>query len=178
MKIIPQNYRQPSPSATSPAGFTLIEVVVYLGLFSIIIGGGVASAYAVIESSARNETKAMMQEEGDFLIGKINWALSGASAVNSPPSDGTPGTKLNTNKYDGTTVQIKLDGTDLTIDEGGGVVTLNNTAVQVTDLTFIHVRTGSVVNPESVTARFTISPKNANLIDFNQTLMNTYYLRK
>lgn len=57
-------------------GFTLIEVLVYLALYSIIIGGAVVAAYGMFESSGHNQTKAMVEEEGGYLLSKIEWALS------------------------------------------------------------------------------------------------------
>lgn len=59
-------------------GFTLIEVVIYLALFSIIIGGALVSVYNIIESSGKLENKVVMQEEANFLLRKINWVLNGA----------------------------------------------------------------------------------------------------
>ena len=53
------------------AGFTLIETVVYLGLFAILFSGGIAADYNVLETSGKNQSKAMIQEEGDFLIAKM-----------------------------------------------------------------------------------------------------------
>ena len=59
-------------SGKSGAGFTLIEVLVYLALFGLIMSGAVVSAYQMFEASGRNQTRAMIQEEGDFIVAKID----------------------------------------------------------------------------------------------------------
>ena len=69
-------------------GFTLIETLVYLALYTIIIGGTLAAAYGMVESAARNETMAMVEEEGNFLIGKIDWILADTVSVQSPEATG------------------------------------------------------------------------------------------
>src|SRR5581483_3447430 len=89
----------------SAPGFTLIEVVVYLALFAILFGGAVLAAYNIVESSGRNQSKADIQQEGEFIIGKINWALSGAASVSSPGA-GLSSTILSVVKFDTTTVTI------------------------------------------------------------------------
>ena len=71
------------------AGFTLIETMLYIALFAIIIGGAIVTAYSIIESGGKNEAKFQVQEEANFLLRKINWALTGADSLSttaSPPT--------------------------------------------------------------------------------------------
>ncbi|MFS6835634.1 type II secretion system protein J, partial [Staphylococcus aureus] len=65
----------------SSHGFTIVEVLVYLGLFGLIMVGIVATAYNIFETSGRLQTRAMLTAEGNFLLGKINWAMNGATAI-------------------------------------------------------------------------------------------------
>lgn len=163
----------------SGAGFTLIEVLVYLALFAILIGGAVAAAYNVVEGSGRSQTRAMLQEEGDFLTAKISWALSGAQAINSPPAD-TPGSILSVTKWDAGigTVTITLAGADLTLSRAGNPAQiLNNSNIQISNLNFTHTFTGGI-NPESLAADFTLSARTPNGITISQDFSTTNYLRK
>ncbi len=149
-------------------GFTLIETLVYLALFALIIGGLVVAAYMLFETSDRNQTKAMMQEEENFLLGKINWTLSGASSVSVPVAH-----SLLVTKYDGTIVTItasdgtmKLNGTPL-----------NNSNVTVSNLVFIRTYAGGT-NPESIEAGFTASARTPTGIIISEIASTTRYLRK
>lgn len=62
-------------------GFTLIEILVYVGLFSIVIGGLLLTAYNVISGSGRLHNKVFINEEAAFIIRKFDWALTGATAI-------------------------------------------------------------------------------------------------
>ena len=67
-------------------GFTLIETIIYLALFSIVIGGGMVAAFQVIQSANASNNHIIVQEEGNFLLRKIDWALTGAKFICVPAS--------------------------------------------------------------------------------------------
>jgi type II secretory pathway pseudopilin PulG len=74
-------------------GFTLIETIIYVVLFSIIMVGGFVTAFELMQSSGQLGAKHVTQEETNFLLRKIDWALSGtttAVTVLTSPSAGTP----------------------------------------------------------------------------------------
>lgn len=58
-------------------GFTLIETLIYLGLFVLIIGGSMVAVYQIIESTNRTNEKVVIQEDADFLLHKLDWAING-----------------------------------------------------------------------------------------------------
>jgi Tfp pilus assembly protein PilE len=163
---------------TSPRGFTLLEALVYLALFSIMITGVASGAFSVIESSGRNQTRAMLQEEGNFIIGKIQYALAGASQVTAPA---TTGSTLTTTKYDSTSVTVSANGTAVDVkDEHNAVATTaTNTNVTVENLTFTHTAaSGDGINQESVTATFTLAARAPNGAPVSQDFTTTVYLRR
>ena len=57
-------------------GFTLIETVIYLALFSIVIGGALAATTLLFEGAGRNTTEARLEEEGNFMLEKIAYDKS------------------------------------------------------------------------------------------------------
>lgn len=152
---------------TGEAGFTLIETLVYLALFAIMIGGIVLASYMLFESSDRNQAKAMLQEEKNFLLSKINYALSGAKTVSAS------GATLAVSKYDGTSATISLSGTDLWWNSSSRV--LNNTNVKISNLSFVRTLTGTV---ERVEGSFTISGNTPEGTTISQVGSTTVYLRK
>lgn len=166
------------PVQMSPRGFTLIEAIVYLALFGIMITGIVSGAFSVIESSGRNQTHAMLQEEGNFIIGKIHYALASASQVNAPA---TSGGTLTTTKYDSTSVTLAPNGTGVDIKDAVNptAISFTNDDVTVTNLQFVRVAaTGDGVNPESVTGSFTLSAHAPNGAMVTQDFTTTVYLRR
>ena len=153
-------------------GFTLIETLVYLGLFSFIMVALLASAFNLFRNMDRTETKAMLQEEGDFLLSKIDWALTGASNVTSP-AVGSPSNTLTLTK-EGSSLTFSLNGTDLQLE---GVI-LNNSNVKVTTASFTFSHTGSASNPESITALFTLNTNTSSGQSISEDFQTTKYLRK
>jgi len=161
-------------------GFTLIETLVYLGLFALVMTGIVAAAYSMLELSGRTQARGTLTAEGNFLLGKINWGLSGASGVN-PPASGSSGNTLTFTKA-GSSLSFAFSGGNLTLQRGANpVATLNNSNVTVAvtpPATSIFSHTGSGVNPESVTASFTLSITTPNGASLSQDFSTTKYLRK
>lgn len=172
----------------SSGGFTLIEVLVYLALFALLFGGAVAAAFNVVELSGRNQTKAMLQEEGNFLLAKINWALSGAQSV-SQPALNTSGSRLAADKITGadssgnpitSSVSISPAGaSDVSLTWSGNSYILNTSGAQVSNLSFAHrMASGDGINPESLNAGFTLTAKSPGGISLSQDFFSSAYLRK
>lgn len=163
---------------TTSRGFTLIEALLYLALFSVLLGGGLTGAFGIIESTGQNQTRAMVQEEGTFLLGKIAWALSGASQITYPL---TQGSVLTVAKYNNTSTTIHLNGSEMQIQDATTAtpVNLNNVDVAVSDLLFDHVTgSGDGVNPESVTSSFTLTARSPSGTLVKQRFTSTTYLRR
>ncbi len=63
------------------SGFTLIEILIYIGLFMIVIGGGMVATYQIIESTNKTNGKTIIFEDAGFLQKKLDWVLNGATSV-------------------------------------------------------------------------------------------------
>lgn len=62
-------------------GFTLIEVVIYLALFSLLMTGILQTVYIVFETTTVSEDKIFVLADGNFLNQKLTWLFTGATAV-------------------------------------------------------------------------------------------------
>jgi len=132
-------------------GFTLIEVIIYIALLAFIIGAGVSSAYYLIDSSAKGNADVSTIAEAEFLMRKIDWAMTGATAVNAGTMTVTKGDDIvfDLNNY---RVRIKV-GSD-------PVEYLTSERVKVTGLEFI------ALSPEGVTASTTIDGKHFEITKY------------
>lgn len=65
-------------------GFTLLETIIYIALFSMLMTGVLVTVYELIDSGTHNRMAVAIQEEGTFVNRKLSWALSGATAVSTP----------------------------------------------------------------------------------------------
>ena len=59
-------------------GFTLIEVLVYIGLLSIIITGSLGVANQITQGVQKDSARLIIQTEADFVLRKLDYALTGA----------------------------------------------------------------------------------------------------
>jgi hypothetical protein len=70
-------------------GLTLLECLIYLGIFSIVLQGTLASFYALNESLARTEAKSSLIDEHLFLSTQIRGAVDRSISMEIPLSNGT-----------------------------------------------------------------------------------------
>lgn len=151
-------------------GFTLIETILYLTMFGILLGGGLVSAYSIIQTSTNNAALAHRQAEGQFILQKLRWALSDATAINSP-SAGTTGSTLTVTKPD-------YPANPITVTWSGGVLRLqigteafqdlNTTRTEVSSASFEHL-VAEAGKPAGVHALFVVA---------SQTYEITTYLKQ
>ncbi|OGI76053.1 hypothetical protein A3C67_00510 [Candidatus Nomurabacteria bacterium RIFCSPHIGHO2_02_FULL_42_19] len=103
----------------SNKGFTLIEVIIYIALFTLLMGSAFVIAYQLIQGSGNIGIKNTVQEEGNFVLRKFDWAMTGVETI-TLPSAGTPSSgTLKITKYDGTKINICLDSNKIKIRRGG-----------------------------------------------------------
>src|SRR3989344_6040986 len=65
-------------------GFTLIETILYIGLFAILVGGILVSVYPIFTNTGRSSLQVTVDTEAGFLLRKFAWALSSINAVTDP----------------------------------------------------------------------------------------------
>lgn len=134
-------------------GITLIETVIYLGLLTLIIGSGTVAAYDIINSSEAIRSRTIVQEEGNFLLGKIDWALTGLSAVDVP-APSTSSSLLSVDKITAAPnpIIINVSSGHAQLQRGSAPATvLTNDDVVVQNLNF-----SRFTNPDGVKASFTM----------------------
>ncbi|HEY4503406.1 MAG TPA: prepilin-type N-terminal cleavage/methylation domain-containing protein [Candidatus Paceibacterota bacterium] len=161
---------------TKISGFSLIEVIVYLALFGILMAGAFTAAYSLLESANRGNAAIIMQEEGNFLLAKINWALSSISEVNSPTLDTSSQNLLVTSINPGVgSIEIELSGDNIVLTRGGITETLNNTNIKASNMLFTY---GSNDYVEWLTSSFTLNTMTLDGKAISQNFKSTKYLKK
>ena len=159
--------------AKKNSGFTLIETLIYLALFGILVAGIGAATYAIVESAGRDQTRVTSQEEAGFLLGKLNWALSGASSITVTASSLT----VNKFSFASNPLVFDLSANKLRLKEGAGTATdLNSDAVKVINLAFTDIPAAGG-KPEGVTAAFTLRSTTPRGTTVDQDFQTTKYLR-
>ena len=151
-------------------GFTLIEILIYSALIAMIISGSLIAVYQIIEGSASIQNKIITEQEANFLLSKIKWALTGATTINIP-TVGLASSTLSINKanYSENPIVFDLNSNNLRIKQGAGnPAILNSQNVAINNLIFEHLAT-SGSGPEGLKINITIN---------NKLFATTIYLRK
>jgi Tfp pilus assembly protein PilE len=120
-------------------GVTLIEILIYLALLTIAIGGLSEAAYALLLSADRNQTSAMLQEEGAYLVGRISYAMSNASSITLPAPNAS-GATLSLVESDGSQTIFRISKGKLT--ENGSALNNSNTSIE----NFLCIRSNDAMN--------------------------------
>jgi len=160
-------------------GLTLIEMIIYIGLYSILISGVLVSVYAIKESGNRNQSKAFVIEEGVFILSKISWALSGATHVSVPNSQKLIISKNNLPQNENPLAFAILND-QITLSRGNKTPqTLHDTNLRVLNFIFTQTKnSGDGINLEKITVSFTLSTLTKDGHPYSQNFSTSKYLRK
>lgn len=151
---------------TFDKGFTLLEMVIYIGLFSILITSAILTAWELIEGSSNLNDKSVTEEEGNFVLRKIDWALTGTTTGVTflmSPSPNVPYTNLLTltkasNLFNPVIIRYNSALSLIEMQEGStnAFLPLTTSKVKVTSLQF-HYISPSGTSPVGVSASTTIN---------------------
>ncbi len=160
-------------------GFTLVETLVYSGLFAIVISFAVIIFYQIVSLESQNRTRREVETEADFLMRKIVWALNSAESVSSPAA-GATSSVLTLSRYNFSQNPLTFDVSSgsVRLGRGGGTAApLTNGNVNVTEIVFSHlVASGTAPEAVRITLSVVASTSEA-VVRASTTIENTIYLR-
>ncbi len=97
-------------------GFSLIETIIYIALLALLMSGAILVVYQITQSSYLVASKNTTQEEGQFVLRKLEQALVGASDVS------VSGSTLTITRYSASTITVGIDGGgDVYLDRNGSL---------------------------------------------------------
>lgn len=142
-------------------GFTLIEVLIYSAIVTVMLTFILLAAYQIIDNQSRLNDWLAVQENQKFLLQKLEWVLQSNQAINIP-AIGASGNALSVNKlnFSGNPLIIDLAGGTVRLQSGGGApVNLTNPQVSVSNLNFNHLNLSgrSAIRVQAVLANITAS---------------------
>ena len=144
----------------SSDGFTLIETLIYIAFFAFLIGSLLGITYQTIASTDQINRKIVLQQESNFILRKLDWALTGAQSI-TVPSIGSPGSELKLNQYVGTNnpIDFVFQNGNIYLSLAGAAVgsgnQLNSKNIAVSSFTVTSSQT--VNQPEEVQVGFTLT---------------------
>lgn len=157
-------------------GFTLLETIIYLALLTLIIGCSFGAISILISGNNRNQSEIILETEGNFVLAKINWAMTGATTtvVTSYP----PNLTVTKNDFGSNPLVFSTSSGALMLREGPGPsATTTSDNVWLQNLTFLDIK-ASNGRPEGVKTIFTLQTRTDNGTILSQNFEITKYLRK
>lgn len=161
-----------------PKGFTLIELILYIGISSFILLSITLFATLMIQGRIKSEVINEVEQQGYQVMQLITQNIRNAKNINNPAS-GESETLLLGMDGDTDPIQFILKDSTLYIQEGGGeMIHLTNNQVEVSKLNFVNNSRSNT--PGAIHIEFTLSHKNSsekNEYHFQKTFKSSASLR-
>ena len=157
-------------------GFTIIETIVYVAIFSLVVGALVTFILNINSSRLRSQTMLEVKGQGADLMRTLTTAIKNSTAINSPGTGLSSGViSIETSDPAKNPTIFSANGEAIFITEGSAdPIALTNNKVRVTGLVFTNAT--KIDTPGVVQIRFTIQntaqqtlPEQQYSIDFYGT---------
>jgi Tfp pilus assembly protein PilW len=162
------------------SGFTIIELLLYIASLSVIILGVSVLLLELLNSKAKNQTIAKVEQQGLQTMQIITQTIRNSENINSPiPNISSASLSLQMVAAFKNPTIFDLSGSVIRITEGtGGAITLNSSGVVASSLSFQNL---SKTNTSGIIrVQFTLThlnPENKNEYDYTKTFIGSASLR-
>ncbi len=136
-------------------GFTLIELILYMGLFCVLVSVLSGIFTAVIDTQLNSKATASVDQDGRYILAKLIYDMQSASssAIPSASSLGSPSATLQLNTSAGTYTYASNSG-NLQLTNANGTNNLNSVDTQISGLTFTRIGNGTAT--DTIRVNFTV----------------------
>lgn len=117
------------------SGFTLVELLVYFGLFAILLVVINGLFITSLEQQSVDSARSALQQESEYVLAKLKYDIYNADAVILPANGGDQSQSLELST-DGTTSTYALNAGRLTKASGGATWFITSSQVEIQALQF------------------------------------------
>lgn len=135
-------------------GFTLVELLIYIGLLTIFMSIVTRIFTGIIEVQLSSEATGSVEEDGRFIYSRLSYDVSRATSVLTPSGLGDQTNSL-TILIGGETHTYSMNSNNLMLVNNLGANQLNSAGTRISNLSF--QRLGNVNGQYSIQAKFTIT---------------------
>ncbi len=136
------------------SGFTIVELILYMGLFSIFITVLTSIFISILDVQTKSESTSSVQQDSRFLFSRMIYDIHRASTINTPASAGQTSQSL-TLVIGGSTYTYALTGEALTLTVDGVTESLSGYATQVSG--FSVTRIGNPTGKHTLSLNMTVT---------------------
>lgn len=142
--------------ASSRRGFTLVEMLMFLGIFSVLLVMLTGIFTSSLDVQKETEATSNVQQDGAYIISRLIYDIARATSITTPDAIGSQYTTL-VLVIGGVTNTYALSGGNLTLSDGSVTDQLNGYDTTISNLTF--TRYGNVGGKNTIQINFTITSK-------------------
>lgn len=135
----------------SRKGFTLVEILLYFALVSLLFIQLTSLFITVLEAKQDAHATSAVERDGQFILARMTYDIQRASSVTTPAALGDQTSQLALT-IDGSSYVYSLNGSTLELSRDGQAVPLSS---QVTISNFTVQRLGNVGDKHSLKIHFT-----------------------
>jgi prepilin-type N-terminal cleavage/methylation domain-containing protein len=168
-------------------GFTLIELVIYVGIFSILIGVMSAMFGSILDVQLESESTSSVDQDGRYLLSKLTYdfktmnpALSSSDPdkIDPPknPGDTSPTLKMRLNSVDYVYSLNSSNNLQVQNVSTGETNILNSVGTSVTGLSF--QRIGSGGSNDTIRVNFTVKSRTLRTTGYESRSFQTTLARQ
>lgn len=144
-------------------GFTIVELLLYMGIFSILIVVMLQIFTMILSTHAESQATSNVDQDGSFILSRLTYDIHKASGITLPVvGTNCTATKLNTScilTVGGKTYQMDGNG-NLNLVVAGDLQHLNSVNTEIESITFATLGNSAVINfKPSVEIEFTLKSK-------------------
>lgn len=166
-----------SPSRAPRAGFSLLELLIFSAIFTMVILAFITILVAVVRVQARQYAAAEVNQQSQFLLQQIQYHVERSSLVELPQDVATSTLKLRMSATSSDPMYIFLSGGVVYLQrtDGGAQNPLTSNKVIVSDLTF--TKRSNAPSHDSVSVSFTVQYDTENVQQKFVRTLNTAIAR-
>ncbi len=143
-------------------GFSIVELLLYMGLMSILLVLMGQILFAVLEIQLRGQASSDVQQDGEYILARIGYDVRRASAIVVPATPGQAGNTLELTIGGVNYYTYGVSGSNLQLTAGGIAQNLTSFGSAVSNFTVTEVAGAVGVRP-SVDVSFTLTSTTTSL---------------
>ena len=137
-------------------GFSLIEIIIYIGLLSILLVVLTQTFTSIISSKLDSQATSNVIQDANFILNRFIYDISRSSAIVTPATYGTPASTSLVITVNGSNYTYNLSGGNLQLTNSLGTEVLNSYGTTVSNLQFTKIGNNGV---NSVKINFRLTSK-------------------
>jgi hypothetical protein len=136
------------------AGFTVVELIIYMGILTVLISVLTTVFASIIEVQLESKATSSVDQDGRYILSRLIYDTQSATTIASP-SAGIAGTVLKLTKgAENYTYKLDTSG-NLQLTNNSGTNNLNSVDTSISNLTFQTI--GSASSSANVQMKFTVT---------------------